>query len=97
MNDKILTLYKGIETSIPEKSDVVVLYIEAVEADDFFYWVASSAKSVSKLKSYFSNLKKVIIEDDCLNQAQLDALLNQLSPIEIEWVQKMHISGRNGR
>jgi hypothetical protein len=90
-------LHKGIETSLSEKANVTQLYIEAREADEFFYWAKSSDKAALKLKVLFPNLEKLTIEDDYLIQSQIDALATQLLPITIEWVCRMHIDGRHGR
>ncbi|HEX5338434.1 MAG TPA: hypothetical protein VFW53_08355 [Gallionella sp.] len=90
-------LYKGIEASLPDKADVTQLYVEAREADEFFYWSKSSDKAVLKLKVLFPNLEKLIIEDDYLIQSQIDALSTQLPPIAIEWTYRMYIDGRHGR
>ncbi len=90
-------LYKGIEASLPDKVSVTQLYIEAREADEFFYWSKSSDKAALKLKALFPNLEKLIIENDYLIQSQIDALPNQLFPIAIEWTYRMYIDGRNGR
>jgi hypothetical protein len=90
-------LYKGIEASVPYKDSVAQLYIEAREADDFFYWSKSSENAVLKLKALFPKLEKIIIEDDYLNQSQIDALSTQLHPIAIEWTYRMYIDGRHGR
>ena len=89
--------FKGIEASLPDRISVVELYVEAREADEFFYWSASSEKSTQKLKAQFPNLKKILIEDDYLVQSQIDALTKQLPPIEIEWKYRMYIDGRHGR
>jgi len=90
-------LYKGIKASLPDMASVTQLYIEAREADEFFYWSKSSEKAVLKLKDLFPNLEKVVIEDDYLNQSQIDALSTQLPPIAIEWTYRMYIDGRHGR
>jgi len=89
--------FKGIKASLPNRIGVVELYVEAREANEFFYWVASSEKSTLKLKALFPNLKKIFVEDDYLIQSQIDALTEQLPPIEIEWKYCMYIDGRHGR
>lgn len=90
-------VYKGIKASLPNKANVIELYIEAREADEFFYWSKSSDKAVLKLKALFPKLEKVMIEDDYLIQSQIDALSNQLPPIAIEWKFCMYLDGRYGR
>ena len=97
MSAQLAKLFKGIEASLPGRISVVELYVEAREADEFFYWSASSEKSTLKLKAQFPNLKKIIVEDDYLVQSQIDALTKQLPPIEIEWKYRMCIDGRHGR
>jgi hypothetical protein len=56
-------LYRGIQSSLSVANEVQCLFVEAGEADDYFYWPISSAK---KLKTQFPNLKKIFIEDDYL-------------------------------
>lgn len=90
-------LYKGIEASLPDKTNVTQLYIEAREANEFFYWSKSSDKAALKLKDLFPKLEKIIIEDDYLIQSQIDALSTQLPPIAIEWTYRMYIDGCHGR
>lgn len=90
-------VYKGIAASLSDSTNVHELYIEAKEADSFFYWASSSEKSALKLKVHFPNLKKVMIEDDYLTQTQVDALEVQLLPLEIKWEMCGYVDGRHGR
>lgn len=90
-------IYTGIAVSLSDRMNVVELYIEAKEADSFFYWASSSEKSALKLKAHFPILKKVTIENDYLIQSQIDALSIQLRPLEIRWEMRGCIDGRHGR
>lgn len=84
MKNKTAEIFKGIKASLPNWQSVVELYVDAREADEYFYWSASSEKSVQNLKDQFPNLMKIYIEDDYLVQTQIDALIAQFPPIEIE-------------
>lgn len=86
--------HRGIQTSLAVAEDVIHLFVDAREADDYFYWPESSAK---KLKEQFPNLKMVIIEDDYLSQKQIDQLPGYLEPVAIEWSYGLYIDGRHGR
>jgi hypothetical protein len=86
--------HKGIEASTTVAADVIHLFIEAREADDFFFWTKASSE---KLKQLFPQLKKVVIEDDYLSQKQIDDLPGCLAPVVVEWTCALHIDGRHGR
>jgi len=86
--------HQGIQRSLAVAEDVVHLFVEAREADEFFFWSGPSAK---KLQQLFPNLKKVIIQDDYLSQKQIDELPVYLAPVSVEWTYGLHIDGRHGR
>ena len=88
---------RGIEASLADKTDVRHLYVEAKEANEFFYWSKSTDQAVLKLKALFPKLERITIEDDYLIQSQIDALITQLPPIAVEWTYRMYIDGRHGR
>ena len=97
MSAESSSFHQGIKKSIPESVNVTVLFIDAKEADEYFLWVASSPKSVSKLREIFPNLRKLIIEDDSLVDSQIDAIQKCVSPVNLEWTYHMYIDGRHGR
>jgi hypothetical protein len=86
--------HKGIEASLAGAADVIHLFVESREADDFFFWTAASAE---KLKQLFPQLKKVVIEDDYLSQKQIDELPALLAPVIVEWTYGLYLDGRHGR
>lgn len=83
MSSDINNTHRGIKKSLHDSEYVIERYIEAKEADEFFLWVASSTKTVAKLKSMFPGLQKLTIEDDYLVPAQIDAIQAQISPIKL--------------
>jgi hypothetical protein len=97
MSAESLNLHKGIKKSIPDSENVTVLFIDAKEADDYFLWVATSPKSVSKLKEMFPNLRKLIIEDDFLVDSQIEAIQKYVAPLILEWRYYSCIVGRHGK
>nr|WP_315493756.1 hypothetical protein [uncultured Rhodoferax sp.] len=74
--------------------DVIHLFVDAHEARDYFFGLGSST---DKLKKQFPNLRKIIIQDDCLSQKYIEHLPIDLQPVAVEWTQGFYIDGRNGR
>lgn len=86
--------HKGIAASLAVAADVIHLFIDAREADEFFFWTTAAAE---KLKQLFPQLKKVVIEDDYLSQKQIDELPSFLAPVIVEWTYGLYLDGRHGR
>ncbi|MDO8768532.1 MAG: hypothetical protein Q7K57_07505 [Burkholderiaceae bacterium] len=86
--------HRGIQASLATADDVIHLFVDAREANDYFRWPGSSTE---KLKEQFRNLRKIIIEDDYLSQKQIAQLPTDLGSIAVEWAQGLYLDGRHGR